>query len=98
MKKQQYITGSFEYETIWALGANLGVSDLDSIAWADRLCDEYGIDTIEIGQSLGVAMEAGIKKFGDAKGALELLEEVGKGLPLGGSWGAAPGLRVKSSA
>ena len=90
-EKAQYITGSFEYETIWALGANLGVSDLDSIAWADRLCDEYGIDTIEIGQSLGVAMEAGVKKFGDAKGALELLEEVGKGTSLGrilgsGAW------------
>jgi len=90
-EKAQYITGSFEYETIWALGANLGVSDLDSIAWADRLCDEYGIDTIEIGQSLGVAMEAGVKKFGDAKGALELLEEVGKGTALGrilgsGAW------------
>ena len=90
-EKAQYITGSFEYETIWALGANLGVSDLDSIAWEDRLCDEYGIDTIEIGQSLGVAMEAGVKKFGDAKGALELLEEVGKGTSLGrilgsGAW------------
>ena len=90
-EKGKYITGSFEYETIWAQGANLGISDLDSIAWADRLCDEYGIDTIEIGQALGVAMEAGIRKFGDAKGALELLEEVGKGTPLGrilgsGAW------------
>ncbi len=90
-EKGEYITGSFEYETIWAHGANLGISDLDSIAKADRLCDEYGIDTIEIGQALGVAMEAGIKAFGDAKGALELLEEVGKGTPLGrilgsGAW------------
>jgi aldehyde:ferredoxin oxidoreductase len=90
-EKGNFITASFEYETIWAQGANLGISDLDSIAKADRLCDEYGIDTIEIGQAIGVAMEAGIKAFGDAKGALELLEEVGKGTPLGrtlgsGSW------------
>jgi aldehyde:ferredoxin oxidoreductase len=90
-EKGEYITSSFEYETIWANGANLGISDLDAIARIDRLCDEYGIDTMEIGVAMGVAMEAGIKKFGDAKGAMELIEEVGKGTPLGrilgsGSW------------
>lgn len=87
----EFITASLEYETIWAQGANLGISDLDSIAKADRLCDDYGMDTMEIGQAIGVAMEAGIKTFGDAKGALELIEEVGNGSPLGrilgsGSW------------
>ncbi|HSB04837.1 MAG TPA: aldehyde ferredoxin oxidoreductase C-terminal domain-containing protein [Thermodesulfobacteriota bacterium] len=90
-EKGEYITSSFEYETIWANGANLGISDLDTIARIDRLCDEYGIDTMEIGAAIGVAMDAGIKKFGDAKGAMELIEEVGKGTPLGrilgsGSW------------
>ena len=89
--KGKYITASFEYETIWAQGANLGISDLDSIAKADRLCDDYGIDTMENGQALGVAMEAGVRAFGDGKGALELIEEIGKGTPLGrilgsGSW------------
>ena len=90
-EKGNYLTASFEYETIWAHGANLGISDLDSIAKADRLCDDYGMDTMEVGQAIGVAMEAGIKAFGDAKGALELIEEVGKGTPLGrilgnGAW------------
>jgi aldehyde:ferredoxin oxidoreductase len=90
-EKGDYVTAAFEYETIWANGANLGISDLDSIAKADRLCDEYGMDTMEVGQAIGVAMEAGIKAFGDAKGALELIEEVGKGTPLGrilgsGAW------------
>jgi aldehyde:ferredoxin oxidoreductase len=90
-EKGEYLTSSFEYETIWANGANLGISDLDTIARIDRLCDEYGIDTMEIGAAIGVAMDAGIKKFGDAKGALGLVEEVGKGTPLGrilgsGSW------------
>lgn len=82
------ITSSFEFETIWAQGANLGISDLDSIARADRLCDEYGIDTMEIGQAIGVAMDAGIREFGDSKGALELIQEVGKGSPLGKILGA----------
>ncbi|PKN67921.1 MAG: aldehyde ferredoxin oxidoreductase [Deltaproteobacteria bacterium HGW-Deltaproteobacteria-15] len=86
-----YITSSLEYETIWAHGANLGVADLDSIAWADRLCDDYGMDTMEIGAAIGVAMDAGLKPFGDSQGALELLKEVGEGTPLGrilgsGSW------------
>jgi aldehyde:ferredoxin oxidoreductase len=90
-EKGNYITSAFEYETIWANGANLGISDLDAIARIDRLCDEYGMDTMEIGAALGVAMEAGIKSFGDAQGAIELIEEVAKGTPLGrilgsGSW------------
>ena len=82
-EKGEYITSSLEYETIWAHGANLGISDLDSIARADRLCDEYGMDTIEVGAAIGVAMDAGVKSFGDAQGALQLLEEVGTGTPLG---------------
>jgi aldehyde:ferredoxin oxidoreductase len=90
-EKGNYITSSLEYETIWANGANLGISDLDSIARVDRLCDEYGIDTMEIGVAIGVVMEAGIKSFGDSQGALELVEEVGKGTHIGrilgsGSW------------
>ena len=45
--------------------------------------DDFGLDTIEMGATIGVAMEAGLAKFGDAKGAINLLTEVGKGTPLG---------------
>jgi aldehyde:ferredoxin oxidoreductase len=82
-KNKNYVTSGFEYETIWANGANCGIDDLDSIAQVDRLCDEYGLDTIEMGCAIGVAMHAGVKPFGDAAGAIELLHEVGKGTPLG---------------
>ncbi len=82
-KEGKYLTSGFEYETIWANGANCGIDDLDAIAQIDRLCDEYGLDTIEMGCAIGVAMYAGVKKFGDAQGAIELLKEVGKGTPLG---------------
>lgn len=90
-EKGDYLTSSLEYETVWAHGANLGISDLDSIARADWLCDNYGIDTMEIGSAIGVAMDAGVRSFGDVKGALELIDEVGKGTALGrilgsGSW------------
>lgn len=78
-----YVTKGPEYETVWAHGADCGISDLDAIARMDRLDDDFGLDTIETGVTIGVAMEAGIIPFGDAQGAIRLLEEVGKGSPLG---------------
>ncbi|MCX7781467.1 MAG: aldehyde ferredoxin oxidoreductase [Negativicutes bacterium] len=77
------VTGGFEYESVWSLGANLGINNLDDIAVMNKLCDDYGVDTIEMGVTLGVAMEAGLAKFGDSKAAIELLREVGKATPLG---------------
>ncbi|MBN2477174.1 MAG: hypothetical protein JXB62_21380 [Pirellulales bacterium] len=79
----QYVTKGPEYETIWAHGADCGIDDLDAIARMDRLDDDFGLDTIETGATIGVAMEAGIIPFGDAEGAIGLLEEVGRGTPLG---------------
>ena len=49
----------------------------------DLLDDDIGLDTIEMGATIGVAMEAGLLKFGDAQGAINLIKEVGKGTPLG---------------
>ena len=72
-----------EYETVWALGGNCGIDDLDAIAMMDRLCDDFGLDTIEMGATIGVAMEGGLAKFGDAEASISLLKEVGKGTPLG---------------
>jgi aldehyde:ferredoxin oxidoreductase len=86
-KDKNYVTSALEYETIWANGANCGIDDLDAIAQIDRLCDDYGVDTIEIGCAVAVAMHAGIKPFGDAAGAIELIHEIGKGTPLGQTLG-----------
>ena len=82
-KKGKYITAGFEYETIWALGANAMVNDLDAIALADREFDEAGVDSIDCAVAVGVAMEAGIIPWGDAKAALDLVREIRKGTPLG---------------
>jgi aldehyde:ferredoxin oxidoreductase len=76
-----------EYESDWALGANCGVDNLDDIATMIQLCNGYGLDTIETGATLGVAMEAGIVPFGDSKGAINLIRELGKGSPLGRTLG-----------
>ena len=72
-----------EYESIWALGANCGIDDLDDGAELVRLCNGYGLDTIEAGTAIGVAMEAGLAEFGDSKAAIKLLHEIGEGTPLG---------------
>jgi aldehyde:ferredoxin oxidoreductase len=82
-KDGKVLTGGFEYETCWALGANLGVDNLDQIAMMNRLCDDYGVDTIEMGVTLGVAMAAGLAEFGDGQAAIDLIHEVGKATALG---------------
>jgi aldehyde:ferredoxin oxidoreductase len=82
-KDGHYMTKQPEYETVWAHGGNCGIDDLDAIAMLDRLDDDFGLDTIEMGATIAVAMEAGVAKFGDAQAAINLVKEVGKGTPLG---------------
>jgi len=82
-KDGNYVTKQPEYETVWSHGGNCGIDDLDVIARLDRMDDDFGLDTIEMGATIGVVMEAGIAKFGDAQAAINLLKEVGEGTPLG---------------
>lgn len=78
------LTSGFEYESIWAMGADCCVDDLDRIAEADRIMDDIGVDTIETSVAMGVAMEAGVLPFGDGAGICRILtEEVAKGTGLG---------------
>ncbi len=94
-KKGDVLTGGFEYESIWSMGANCGINDLDDIAMMNRLCDDYGLDTIDVGVALAVAMEAGVLKFGDSKGAIALLKEIGKATPMGRILGAGAAITGK---
>ncbi len=83
-KNGRYLTSGFEYESIWAMGADCCVDNLDIIAEADHIMDDIGIDTIETSVAIGVAMEAGVLDFGDGKEILRILrEEIGRGTPLG---------------
>jgi len=77
------IVACLEYESDWALGPNCGIDDLDAVARLVRACNDLGLDTIEAGVTIGVAMEAGVVEFGDASGAIGLLEEVRNRTPLG---------------
>ncbi|TKB27058.1 aldehyde ferredoxin oxidoreductase [Desulfopila sp. IMCC35006] len=91
-KDNQYKTSGFEYESIWALGADCCVDNLDHIAEADYIMDDLGIDSIETSVAFGVAMEGGLLEFGDGPGVLRILrEDVGKGTPLGRIMGGGAG-------
>jgi aldehyde:ferredoxin oxidoreductase len=82
--KGAYKTSGFEYESIWALGADCCIDNLDHVAEADSLLDNIGLDSIETAVAFGVAMEAGVLKFGDGAELCRILrEDVAKGTPLG---------------
>ena len=46
-----------EYEAAWALGADVGVGDLDAVLKANWLCNDLGMDPISMGATLAAAME-----------------------------------------
>jgi len=93
----KYLTKQPEYETVWSHGGHCGISDLDTIATLDYWDDNVGVDTIEMGVAIGVAMEAGVLEFGDGAGAISLLrDEVAKGTPLGRILGGGAGMVGKA--
>jgi aldehyde:ferredoxin oxidoreductase len=91
-KNGRFLTKQPEYETVWAHGANCGIDDLDVIAQIDRIDDDFGLDTIEMGATIAVAMEGGLAKFGDSQAAIDLVKEVGRGTPLGRILGNGAGV------
>jgi aldehyde:ferredoxin oxidoreductase len=81
--------GGPEYETIGALGSGLEVSNLKSLAWANQLCGEYGLDSISAGVTIQFATECFERgllttedtggmalRFGDEAVMLKLLEMI----------------------
>ncbi|MER3467578.1 MAG: aldehyde:ferredoxin oxidoreductase, partial [Thermoflexus sp.] len=80
--------GGPEYETIATFGSYCGIDDLEAIALANQLCNQYGVDTISCGATIAWAMECfenGVLteaeigfplRFGDAAAMLRLLEMI----------------------
>jgi len=84
-----YLSEGPEFETTYALGSTVGVGYLPAIIAADRLCDEYGIDTMSAGVTIGFAMELYEKglltekdtdglelKFGNHQAVIEMLRRI----------------------
>ncbi len=72
-----------EYETTWSLGANTGIGNLDTVARLTRECNDIGVDTIEAGNTIAIAMEGGAAEFGDGEAAMQMMDEIRKGTPMG---------------
>ena len=77
------LSSELDYESVAMLGSNVGLGDLKEIASLNRLADDYGIDTISLGNVIGFAMEASEKKlidekidWGDFVRVRELVEDV----------------------
>ena len=82
--KGKYKTSGMEYESIWAMGADCTVDNLDQIAEMDHIMDDIGIDSIETAVAFGVAMEGGVLDFGDSNEMIRIMkEEIAEGTPLG---------------
>lgn len=84
-----YVSEGPEFETTYSLGSNLGINSLAPIIAGDRLCDEYGIDSVSAGVAIGFAMELYEKgiltdkdtdglelKWGDDKVMIEMLRRI----------------------
>jgi len=56
-----------DYENVAMLGSNVGIGNLKEIAALNRLADDYGVDTISLGNAIGFAMEASEKNLIDYK-------------------------------
>jgi aldehyde:ferredoxin oxidoreductase len=78
-----------EYETIWALGPQCGVFNLNATIKANKICDDYGIDAISSGNIIGFAMElyehgiiskedtgGVVLKFGDEDALMAVLKQI----------------------
>jgi aldehyde:ferredoxin oxidoreductase len=90
------IVSCLEYESDWALGANCGIDDLDGIAKLVYWCNAYGLDTIETGDAIAVAMDSDVIPFGDVDGAIDLLHEMGKGTAMGRVLGGGTAFTAKA--
>ncbi len=76
-------TSAYEYEAVSMIGTNLGIADTDRVAQFKHICDDLGVDFIEIGSAIGVSGEAGKMKPGDPDTVFALLEEMERGTELG---------------
>ncbi|ETI68664.1 aldehyde ferredoxin oxidoreductase family protein [Neobacillus vireti] len=74
---------SIEFESAWSLGSNCLLSDAEAISYMIDRCNEYGLDTIELGHAFSVTMEAYEKGiiseelvWGDADSMIELTRKI----------------------
>jgi aldehyde:ferredoxin oxidoreductase len=80
------VVSPVEYETLGLLGTNCGLSDPDDLAQMNFLANDLGVDTIELGATIAVLMEAGLGSFGDVKFMADCMAEMRRGTEQGRLW------------
>ncbi len=85
-----------EYETLGLIGGSCQVDNLEAIAKINELCNRYGLDTIEVGNAIAMAMEAYEKgllseekagcrlEWGNIDAMISLVHQMGQGVGFGG--------------
>ncbi|EKN70292.1 aldehyde ferredoxin oxidoreductase [Neobacillus bataviensis LMG 21833] len=88
---------SIEFESAWSLGSNCLLSDAEAISFMIDRCNEYGLDTIELGHAFSVTMEAYEKGiiseeliWGDADSMIELTRKIAFREGFGGTLAEGP--------
>jgi aldehyde:ferredoxin oxidoreductase len=88
---------SVEYESAWALGGNCLNRDVEAVAYIIDLCNDYGLDTIEMGNVLSMAMEASEKElikerisWGDTDKMVELVHKIARRQGIGDTLAEGP--------
>jgi aldehyde:ferredoxin oxidoreductase len=84
-----YTTEGPEFESLYSLGSDMGITDMGACIAMDRLCDELGLDTVSFGATVAMAMELyerGILtrkdtdgldlKFGNHEAAVAILRKI----------------------
>jgi aldehyde:ferredoxin oxidoreductase len=78
-------TESYEYESAFALGPNSGHTERDEIALMIQRCNDVGVDTIEMGNMMAMAMEMSEEgkladletlDWGDTEAMIDLIDRV----------------------
>jgi len=91
-----YVVEGPKYENIYSLGSCCGIDSIKTVAIAERICDNYGMDAIEAGVAIAFSMECFEKgiltledtegmelRFGDEEAMLTMLHKIGKREGLG---------------
>ncbi len=78
---------SYEYESAFALGPNSGHTERDDIALMIDRCNDMGVDTIEVGNMMAMAMEmteegklddVGGLDWGDSETMVDMIESISR--------------------
>ncbi len=72
-----------EYETVYGLGTDVGICDVEDVAYLNHLADELGFDTISVGATIAWAIHAGEEgilegapRWGDVEAIARLMEDM----------------------